>query len=73
MRELVITKTTRSVRVSKEVEGRLKELGVYGRVRFMKKERVSCPKSDEKVSPLYCLLCEYFRRRVKGRIYCEYP
>jgi len=73
MRELVITKTDRSQRIEKEVAEKLKELQMLRRVQFMKKELVRCPKLQKEISPIYCMVCEYFRRRVKGKIYCSYP
>ena len=71
MGEVKVRKVGTSAKIERAVLDRLKELGLTRRVSFMKKERVDCPLRGEEISPLYCLLCEHYRRRVKGIVYCE--
>jgi len=68
-----VIKTDKTQRVSKDITAKLKELRLLNRVKFMKKELILCPMIDQERSPMYCMLCEYFSRRIKGIIYCKYP
>ena len=72
MRALEITKTEKPQKVSKEVIEKLKEMQMYNRVKFMKNELIYCPKESKEISPLNCMVCSHFKRRVKGKIYCDY-
>lgn len=66
-------KIDKTVRVPKEVSEEIKRLGIGKKVKFMKKELVLCPMTNKDQSPLICMTCEYFARRIKGLIHCKYP
>ena len=72
MIQIKVEKTEKAQRISKEVREKLKSLGIYGKIQFMRKEIIKCPKTGKIQSPIYCFLCEYFSRRIKGVIYCKY-
>jgi len=69
--EISVRKTEKKWKINREVAKRLRDLKIYGRVKFMIKEVVSCPKEGD-ISPINCLICPYYLRRVKGKIYCNY-
>jgi len=73
MREIAVKKINKSVRIPKEIRSEIKRMRLESKIKFMKKELVNCPLHKKEISPLYCLLCEYFVRRVKGVVYCRYP
>ena len=73
MRKIPVNKVEKTVRVPKEIREEIKKLGIERKVKFMKKELVLCPKTGEEQSPMICMVCDYFVRRVKGVIYCRYP
>jgi hypothetical protein len=73
MREIKIEKVDKTVRVSRELREEIKRMGLESKIKFMRKELVDCPLQKKKISPLYCLVCEYFVRRYKGVIHCKYP
>ncbi len=66
-------KVDRTVRVPKEIREEIKRMGIERKVKFMKKELIHCPMTDMDQSPMICMTCEYFVRRVKGIIHCKYP
>ena len=72
MIQIKVEKTNKTQRIPKEVKEKLKDLGIYSKLQFMKKEIINCPKTGKVQSPIYCFLCEYFARRIKGVIYCKY-
>lgn len=72
MRILEVIKTEKRQKLDKAILEKLKGTQMYKRVKFMKKELVNCPKEKKLLSPLYCMVCPYFRKRVKGKIYCDY-
>lgn len=72
MIKIPVEKTEKSQRVPREISERIKELGIYSKVKFMKKELVTCPMREKKISPMYCMQCQYFSRRIKGVIYCKF-
>ena len=73
MREIKVEKSEKTVRISREIRDEIKRMGLDSKIKFMRKELINCPKYGKKVSPVYCLLCEYFVRRFKGVIHCKYP
>lgn len=66
-------KTDKTVRIPKELREEIKRMGLESKIKFMRKELIDCPLHKKKISPLYCLVCDYFVRRVKGVVYCKYP
>ncbi len=72
MIQIPVEKTEKIQRVPKEITTKLKEMGILNRVKFMKKELVFCPMRNAKISPMYCIQCPFFLRRVKGVVYCRY-
>ena len=70
--KIKVEKTDKTQRVPREITSKLKEIGILGKLKFMKKELVECPKMKRKISPLYCFQCQYFIRRVKGYIHCKF-
>ncbi len=73
MRQIPVKKVGKTVRIPKEIREEIKKLGIERKVKFMKRELVLCPKTEKEQSPMICMVCEYFVRRVKGVIYCKYP
>jgi len=73
MRHIQVKKVNKTVRVPKEVREEIKKLGIERKVKFMKKELIFCPMTNKEQSPLICMTCDYFVRRVKGVIHCRYP
>lgn len=73
MRHIPVKKVDKTVRVPKKVREEIKQLGIERKVRFMKRELVLCPLSGKEQSPLLCMTCQYFVRRIKGVIHCKYP
>jgi len=73
MREIKIEKTDKTVRIPKALREEIKRMGLESKIKFMKKELVYCPLHGKKISPIYCITCKYFVRRVKGVVYCRYP
>lgn len=71
MGEIRVRKVETPAKIERSALNRLKELRLTRRVSFMKKERVPCPLRGEEISPIYCLLCDHYRRRVKGVIHCD--
>ncbi|RLG58604.1 hypothetical protein DRN86_05440 [Candidatus Geothermarchaeota archaeon] len=69
---LDVIKTEKPQKIDKKIMSKLKEAGMYRKVSFMRKELVNCPKESKQISPLNCMICEYFMRRIKGKIYCKY-
>jgi len=72
MRELPVIKVEKTVKIDKALREKLKELGLLSRLKFLRKELVSCPMKGKEISTANCLVCEHFRRRVRGNIYCTY-
>ncbi len=73
MREIPVKKVDKTVRVPREISEKVKKLGLKKEIKYMKKELIDCPMYGKEVSPIYCLVCEYFSKRIKGVIYCKYP
>ena len=73
MRQIPVKKVDKTIRVPREVREEIKRLGIERKVRFMKKELVFCPLANKEQSPMICMTCEYFARRIKGVIHCKYP
>ncbi len=73
MREIPVTKVDKTVRIPREISEKVKQLGLKKEIKYMKKEIIDCPLHKKEISPIYCLVCPYFVRRVKGKIYCKYP
>ena len=73
MREIPVEKVDKTIRVPREIREEIKRMGLESKIKFMRKELIECPMYKKRISPLYCLLCEYFVRRVKGIVYCKYP
>ena len=73
MRHISVKKVERSTRIPKEIREEIKRLGIERKVKFMKKELLLCPLSNKEQSPMICMVCEYFTRRVRGVIHCKYP
>jgi len=73
MREIPVEKVDKTIRVPREIREEIKRMGLESKIKFMRKELIECPMHKKRISPLYCLLCEYFVRRVKGIVYCKYP
>ena len=71
VREIKVEKADKAQRIPKDVTEKLKEMGIYRMVRFMRNEVINCPKEGRR-SPIYCFLCEHFVRRKTGVIYCRY-
>lgn len=72
MRQINVIKVNKTVPIPREVSEEIKQLGLERKVRFMKKEVVLCPLSQKEQSPLICITCNYFVKRVKGVVYCKY-
>jgi iron-sulfur cluster repair protein YtfE (RIC family) len=73
MRHITVKKVEKTVRVPKEIREEIKKLGIERKVKFMKKELILCPMTKKEQSPIICMTCEYFLRRVRGVIHCKYP
>ncbi len=71
MRHIPVRKSEKSIRIGKELREQLKELRLLKTVSFMRKELVFCPLKNEEISPIHCVVCENFGRRIKGVIYCK--
>lgn len=70
--KIQVEKVEKSIRIPRDVIRSLKEIGLYGKIKFMRKEVLLCPLAQSKRSPIVCLTCQYFVRRVKGLVYCKY-
>jgi hypothetical protein len=73
MRHIPVKKVDKTIRVPKEIREEIKRLGIERKVKFMKKEVLFCPMNSKEQSPMICMVCEYFARRIRGVIHCKYP
>jgi hypothetical protein len=72
MRIIPVKKIDKTVRIPKEIREEIKRLRIERKVKFMKKELLLCPLTNKEQSPIICMTCEYFSRRIKGKVYCKY-
>ncbi|MFQ5871118.1 MAG: hypothetical protein ACE5IB_03020 [Candidatus Geothermarchaeales archaeon] len=73
MRQIQVVKTDSVAKMDRQLRSQIKDLGMSRRASFMKKERLQCPMLSEEITPLTCLVCPHFRRRVMGFVHCNYP
>jgi len=72
MREIPVRKVDKTIRIPREISEKVKAMGLKKEIKYMKKELVDCPLYQKEISPIYCLVCPHFARRIKGVIHCKY-
>jgi len=70
--EIEVIKVNKRIKIPKEIREEIKRMKLFSKLKFMEYELITCPKTKKDQSPLLCLTCEYFVRRVKGKVYCRY-
>jgi hypothetical protein len=73
MREIPVRKVEEAAKIKKQIKTQIKDMGLTRRTSFMKKERLDCPMLKEEITPLTCMVCPYYRRRVMGFVHCAFP
>jgi len=73
VRTIEVKKSNKLIRIPKEIREEIKRLGISSKIKFMQRELIECPMTSRDQSPIICMTCNHFLRRIKGKIYCKYP